>query len=45
MFGSGLPIWDPALPITGLPQVGLAPADLAAVAAGTLRTLLDGCRL
>ena len=45
MFGTGLPIWDPALPITCLTQAGLTPADLAAVAAGTLRALLDGCRL
>jgi predicted TIM-barrel fold metal-dependent hydrolase len=43
VFGTGLPLWDPALPVTGLTYAGLAPADLAAVAGGTLRALLDGC--
>jgi predicted TIM-barrel fold metal-dependent hydrolase len=43
VFGTGLPQWDPGLPITGLTYAGLAPADLAAVAGGTLQALLDGC--
>lgn len=42
VFGTGLPMWDPTLPITGLTYAGLAPDDLAAVAGGTLDRLLDG---
>ena len=43
VFGTGLPFWDPGLPVTGLAYAGLSPRDLAAVAGGTLRGLLDGC--
>jgi predicted TIM-barrel fold metal-dependent hydrolase len=43
VFGTGLPLWDPGLPVTGLTYAGLSPPDLAAVAGGTLRRLLDGC--
>jgi predicted TIM-barrel fold metal-dependent hydrolase len=43
VFGTGAPVWDPALPVTGLAYAGLAPPDLAAVAGGTLQALLDGC--
>ena len=43
IFGTGLPVWDPALPVTGLTYAGLAPDALAAVAGGTLTALLDGC--
>jgi predicted TIM-barrel fold metal-dependent hydrolase len=45
VFGTGLPVWDPALPITGLTYAGLQAAALAAVAGGTLQGLLDGCLL
>ena len=43
LFGTGLPVWDPGLPITGLTYAGLAPADLATVAGGALRRLMEGC--
>ena len=43
VFGTGLPVWDPALPITGLTYAGLAPDALAAVEGGTLQRLLAGC--
>jgi predicted TIM-barrel fold metal-dependent hydrolase len=43
VFGTGTPVWDPALPVTGLAYAGLTPPDLAAVAGGTLQALLDGC--
>jgi len=43
VFGTGLPVWDPALPIAGLTYAGLDRAALAAVAGGTLRRLLEGC--
>jgi hypothetical protein len=43
VFGTGSPVWDPGLPVTGLTYAGLAPADLEAVGGGTLRALLDGC--
>ncbi len=43
VFGTGLPLWDPALPVTGLTYAGLSPAALAAVAGGTLSALLAGC--
>lgn len=42
VFGTGLPLWDPALPITGLTYAGLLPDDLRAVAGGTLQRLLEG---
>lgn len=45
VFGSGLPIWDPALPITGISYAGLTTSDRDAVAFGTLERLLEGCRL
>lgn len=43
VFGTGLPVWDPSLPVTGLTYAGLSPQDLGAVAGGTLRTLMAGC--
>jgi hypothetical protein len=43
VFGSGLPTWDAGLPVAGLTYSGLATDALAAVAAGTLQALLDGC--
>jgi predicted TIM-barrel fold metal-dependent hydrolase len=43
VFGTGLPLWDPGLPITGLTYAGLAATDFAAVAGGTLQALLEGC--
>jgi len=42
VFGTGLPVWDPALPVTGLTYAGLSPEALAAVAGGTLEQLLAG---
>lgn len=45
VFGSGLPVWDPALPITGLSYAGLSASDDLAVRWGTLTGLLEGCRL
>jgi predicted TIM-barrel fold metal-dependent hydrolase len=44
VFGTGLPLWDPGLPVTGLTYAGLSPADRAAVGGGTLLALLEGCR-
>lgn len=43
VFGTGLPVWDPALPITGLTYAGLDGPALAAVAGGTLERLMGGC--
>ena len=43
VFGTGLPIWDPGLPLAGLRFAGLSDADYAAVAGGTLPTLMAGC--
>jgi predicted TIM-barrel fold metal-dependent hydrolase len=43
VFGTGLPFWDPGLPVTGLTYAGLSPQDLAGVAGGTLRRLMEGC--
>jgi predicted TIM-barrel fold metal-dependent hydrolase len=43
VFGTGLPIWDPGLPVAGLTYAGLSADDLAAVAGGTLQSLMDGC--
>jgi predicted TIM-barrel fold metal-dependent hydrolase len=43
VFGTGLPVWDPSLPITGLTYAGLPPEAYAAVAGGTLRRLMEGC--
>ncbi len=45
VFGTGLPVWDAALPLTGLTYAGLEPEALAAVGGGTLRHLLEGCLL
>lgn len=45
VFGTGLPVWDPALPITGLAYAGLATEARAAVAGDTLRGLLEGCNV
>ena len=45
VFGTGLPVWDPGMPITGLTYAGLADDALAAVAGGTLRRLMEGCRV
>lgn len=42
-FGTGLPVFDPALPIAGLTYAGLSSEELAAVAGGTLRSLMEGC--
>jgi predicted TIM-barrel fold metal-dependent hydrolase len=43
VFGTGLPIWDPGLPLAGIRFAGLSAADYAAVAGGTLRALLARC--
>ena len=43
VFGTGLPLWDPGMPVTGLTYAGLAPEAFAAVAGGTLQALLEGC--
>lgn len=45
VFGTGLPVWDPALPITGLSYAGLSAEDRATVGGGALRALMEGCRL
>ncbi len=45
VFGSGLPVWDPGLPITGLTYAGLSAEALAAVAGGTLQDLVEGCAI
>jgi predicted TIM-barrel fold metal-dependent hydrolase len=42
VYGSGMPLFDPGLPITGVTYAGLAPDDLAAVAGGSLLRLLEG---
>ena len=43
IFGTGLPIFEPALPITTLSYGGLAPAERAGIAGASLQRLLDGC--
>ncbi len=43
VFGTGMPVWDPALPIAGLTYAGLSPEALTAVARGTLQSLMEGC--
>lgn len=43
IFGTGLPIFEPALPITTLSYGGLDPAARAGIAGGSLQRLLDGC--
>jgi predicted TIM-barrel fold metal-dependent hydrolase len=40
LFGSGLPFFDPGLPITGVTYAGLSRADRDTIASGTLETLL-----
>ena len=45
VFGTGLPVWDPGLPITGLTYAGLSTEALAAVAGGTLQNLVEGCAI
>jgi predicted TIM-barrel fold metal-dependent hydrolase len=42
VFGTGLPVWDPSLPVAGLTYAGLAPETLEAVARGTLDDLTKG---
>ena len=44
IYGSGMPIFDPGLPITGVTYAGLSPDDLAAVSGGSLLRLLEGVR-
>ncbi|HEV8636389.1 MAG TPA: hypothetical protein VG370_19370 [Chloroflexota bacterium] len=44
IYGSGMPIFDPGLPITGVTYAGLGPDDLAAVSGGSLLRLLEGVR-
>jgi predicted TIM-barrel fold metal-dependent hydrolase len=43
VFGTGMPIYDPGMPIAGLAYAGLSPEAFAAVAGGTLRGLMEGC--
>ncbi len=43
IFGTGLPIFEPALPITTLSYGGLSPAARAGIAGKSLQRLLDGC--
>ncbi len=43
IFGTGLPLFEPALPITTLSYGGLEPAARAAIAGQSLQRLLDGC--
>lgn len=43
IFGTGLPLFEPALPITTLSYGGLDPAARAGIAGGSLQRLLDGC--
>jgi predicted TIM-barrel fold metal-dependent hydrolase len=43
VYGSGLPVWDPGLPISGLAYGGLDADATSRVGAGTLQALLDGC--
>jgi predicted TIM-barrel fold metal-dependent hydrolase len=45
VFGTGMPVYDPALPIAGLTYAGLSPEALAGVAGGTLRGLMEGCQV
>ena len=45
VFGTGMPVYDPALPIAGLTYAGLSPEALAGVAGGTLRRLMEGCQV
>ena len=41
VFGTGLPVWDPALPVAGLTYAGLASEAFAAVSGGTLTFSAD----
>lgn len=43
IFGTGLPIFEPALPITTLSYGGLDPAARAEIAGVSLQRLLDSC--
>ena len=43
IFGTGLPVFEPALPITTLSYGGLDPAARAGIAGKSLQRLLDGC--
>jgi predicted TIM-barrel fold metal-dependent hydrolase len=45
VFGTGMPVYDPGMPIAGLTYAGLSPEALAGVAGGTLRGLMEGCIL
>ncbi len=45
VFGTGMPAYDPAMPITGVTYAGLSPEALAGVAGGTLARLIAGCRV
>lgn len=45
VFGTGMPAYDPSMPITGLTYAGLSTEALNAVACGTLRALMAGCRM
>ena len=45
VFGTGRPVGDPTLPLTGLAYAGLSPEALAGIAGGTLQALLAGCVL
>jgi hypothetical protein len=44
VFGTGLPVFDPGLAVTGLTYAGLSAGALAAVAGGTLEELLGACQ-
>jgi len=44
-FGTGLPLFEPGLPITALTYSGLTPAQQQMVGSGTVEHLLAGCML
>ena len=43
IFGTGLPVWDPGMAITGLTYASFSVEERDAVAAGSLQRLIDNC--
>jgi hypothetical protein len=43
IFGTGLPVWDPGMAITGLTYASFSVEERDTVAAGSLQRLIDNC--
>ena len=43
VFGTGVPVWDPGMAITGLTYASFSVEERDAVASGSLQRLLDDC--